>query len=934
MSGMTLSGSGQSDSGIDRALRLALEQELDKELATGELWEGERAAFPDATPQVRLVNRPWQRPIDEKRTTPSVRRGAPPPAAKPTADQAATTATAATPADPDDLDDPDKLYRCIPAIPASAPDAYDEARTKAVAGKPEKKRDFVWRPERTGIVVIHGIGPQLAGQTLLDWTKPIIQLLGDAARGDPGLKVPLSGEQTIKDPVVKSNIDFSGETFPVVQIGVPGRTDVPADDPRAQEKTWVFTETWWASQVRAPTLATMISWLGEQGGVGRIVQGIQENKFGGPGAFFARLSLQPIVSVLTSFVLLLFVLLLALSKLIPFGPLRDAVVLRLAASFLTDWFGGARTLLLDPAQSANVRYRLLTTVKALRAYGCRDVIIIAHSGGTMVSMTTLTDPAFQGLRVQKLITIGEALNLGWRLNDANPDDPPPSPPIGDRMAADIGVLQPDLQWRDFWGTDDPAPSGPPRFPHNFAKDTFPRFTAERVYNRMSILEDHGGYWDNDEHFVIPLLRELDVPTNDRGASRFYSDDVESHVRSRRKERVGLLALWRRALLSLPVIAIAAAATVSIPGIVAIVGTYVLQLFGLIPGNEIVGQAAASFVNWIASISTENVPLIPAFLRFPSLLPPLYTLGTWALEAILLMLLLFGLLPGQIDRLWANPERGPLQRFVLLVLDYAVGIGAFAMVVAAFFLLLSPDDRTRILAGISWGPFVLLAGAALFAIASSDLGRRLRKQLREKIPERDAAQRAFRGLGIAVSSIALGTVLIGTLLIFLSIVLVIINSGDGQPDPGNVYLHNHQFVIGAIAVVVIFNLLSRLGIWRYDIWDARERRGLRRAPLKPLELPVRTWPYILGFILTLVAFAATSIVALGADGAVWLGVGRDTWLVAVVVAIVAIVLFSLAKDIVDNDIDSGAGAAGSAPGITGAAPTSMTTSEPPKPAGSS
>ena len=81
---------------------------------------------------------------------------------------------------------------------------------------------------------------------------------------------------------------------------------------------------------------------------------------------------------------------------------------------------------------------------------------------------------------------------------------------------------------------------------------------------MSLLEDHGGYWDNDEHFVIPLLRELDVPTGDRSASRFYSDGAESYLRSRRKERVGLLALWRRALLSLPLVAIVAAATVSMP----------------------------------------------------------------------------------------------------------------------------------------------------------------------------------------------------------------------------------------------------------------------------------------------------------------------------------------------------------------------------------
>ena len=219
---------------------------------------------------------------------------------------------------------------------------------------------------------------------------------------------------------------------------------------------------------------------------------------------------------------------------------------------------------------------------------------------------------------------------------------------------------------------------------------------------MSLLEDHGGYWDNDEHFVIPLLRELDVPTGDRGASRFYSDGAESYLRSRRKERVGLLALWRRALLSLPLVAIVAAATVSMPGFVPTLGEFALQLFGLIPGNEIVGQAAAGFVNWIAGLSTEGVPLIPNALQFESLLTPLYTLGTWALEAILIALLANALLPGQIDRLWSNPERGAGPRFILLVVDYAVGIGAFAMVVAGFFILLTPERRGAIWEGLSLG----------------------------------------------------------------------------------------------------------------------------------------------------------------------------------------------------------------------------------------
>src|SRR6478672_12585392 len=67
---MSLTGSGLSDSGIDRALRLALDKELDTQLATGELFAGERAQFPEPMPAVE-VNRPWQFPIGEKRTAPS-----------------------------------------------------------------------------------------------------------------------------------------------------------------------------------------------------------------------------------------------------------------------------------------------------------------------------------------------------------------------------------------------------------------------------------------------------------------------------------------------------------------------------------------------------------------------------------------------------------------------------------------------------------------------------------------------------------------------------------------------------------------------------------------------------------------------------------------------------------------------------------------------
>jgi hypothetical protein len=177
---MTVSASGLSDSGIDRALRLALENELDRELASGELWPGEREQFPDPIPAVDLVDRPWQRPIGELRKPTSA------PSLGSTASSAVRGARAADPVTFDD-----KLYRPVAKVEAKPDDAYEKARRAAAADKPPKKRDFTWRSERTGIVVIHGIGPQLAGQTLIDWTRPIIQLLRDAPAADPNLQVPL-----------------------------------------------------------------------------------------------------------------------------------------------------------------------------------------------------------------------------------------------------------------------------------------------------------------------------------------------------------------------------------------------------------------------------------------------------------------------------------------------------------------------------------------------------------------------------------------------------------------------------------------------------------------------------------------------------------------------------------------------------------------------
>ena len=405
---MAITSGGQHESGLDRALDLAYERELDTILESGELAIGTDPAVPTVAAakdrQPWPQQRPWQLPLTVPRSEPKpgttlwqdvragldallARLGSPrpqPPAGPPPGDPPPSGGQPeGAPPSPASAEPPPSAAKAVEAHPSTA----------AVPG--HRDHEFRFLDDRVGIVVVHGVGLQLAGQTLLDWTRPIIELMADWREVHRTKLADLPGQRYLTDPVTKANIDFSGATFPTVQLWVPGLRTFEPGDPRATGRRWVFTEAWWAQEVRPPTLATMIGWLGDQGGVGRIVSGIIDNTFGGGRfAWLAKVSLRAFISVIVSFVLLLYFVLLGVVKLVPFGPLRNAVVLQLAASFMTDWFGGARTLLRDPAQSANVRGRLVTTIKALRAYGCREVIVVAHSGGTMVSWMTLTDPAW------------------------------------------------------------------------------------------------------------------------------------------------------------------------------------------------------------------------------------------------------------------------------------------------------------------------------------------------------------------------------------------------------------------------------------------------------------------------------------------------------------------------------------------------------------
>ena len=541
------------------------------------------------------------------------------------------------------------------------PVAPDAAASAAVPSRKEPD------PDRIGLVLVHGIGTQQPGETFLDWSAPIVRVL-TAWRLDHGLP---------PDPVVRSQFSFSGASQPYLELDLPAIDEHPA-------RRIVVTEAWWAAQIRPPTLGAAAAYV--RHGLPAILRGIRDSYSVRNQLWEARLTaevsraeaggraddpairelrqrgrwawvdvldrVQRFLSILAYVPALLLgtlaLLLYVPLRLIPIAAIQDAAVLRSVDNFLTTWFGDLPDLLDDPIQAANVRARLAESVDRLRTQeGCGSIVIVAHSGGAIVSFTTLLDPAFLGdevepREVQRLITIGQGLALGWRLDRTGQ---PGSTPLPDRLTGNLRTLRPDLRWTDVWSSYDPAPAGPIVEPPG-GSVVLPDIDSRPVTNRMSVLEDHGAYWDNDEGFLVPLVRYLDQARGDPEGSRFFRSSAGRALRiERRRQRVGVLALWRW--------------IAALGAVVPILASTIAALLtgGGVPGPAAVGRDLGAFFETVPFHELITAPL--AFLAgladWPAGFGPL---GQWLVGsvAIAILFVAIGWVGVQVWNGWDGRER--------------------------------------------------------------------------------------------------------------------------------------------------------------------------------------------------------------------------------------------------------------------------------------
>lgn len=467
-----------------------------------------------------------------------------------------------------------------------------------------KHRDDSAPPvQRIGVVFVHGIGGQPPGETLLQWSAPIVRVVRNWQIQH--------GQQL--DPVRRAEFDFSGSTIPVIRLSIPGAAleQPPASkegckDYPAQE--WILSEAWWAKDVEAPGVGLMLGWLFTHGEFRRILTGV----FGGLAdngetGWFVRIEEVLVRLFVVPVTILAPILygLISLVKLIPVKPLQDGLDRLQLDWWLNEWFGDIRILVADRVQAANVRAKLAKTVSALEAIGCERNVIIAHSGGAIVSYMTLADELYAPdsadkdlrIRVDRLITHGQGIGLAWELGYANEGgsviaDDRLSP--GDHLMEQLDVSR-TIEWDDFWATHDPAPSGPiggtPLHPE---PAVFRPTKSVAVYNRMSIRGDHGGYWDNMEEFVLPVVRLIETTGGPPATvSRFYpigSGDIRS---DRRRARVRSLARWWAWLIS------SALGLLALGTVAEVLGSRVLERLG-------------SSVAELVSASTDLAAVIRAY----------------------------------------------------------------------------------------------------------------------------------------------------------------------------------------------------------------------------------------------------------------------------------------------------------------------------------
>jgi len=647
-----------------------------------------------------------------------------------------------------------------------------------------------------GVVFVHGMGQQHRAEILLEWSNPIVRAVADWTASVESLQ----SDGWNGDRVERSEIDFEGGELPLVTVRVPGATIGGVSH---QPQKWVMTEARWAQHVEPPSLQTMIDWCGPSGVVAEVIGRIVDHSMTGQKAearALAKMGLATFVTVVVSFALLGYAVLRAVAGLIPYKPLQDALARLQLDTFLTASWGDVYLLLNDPVQAANIRGQVAQSVRALRKYGCARIAVVSHSGGTIVSYMALADPAYEGDDVRAaadlLITHGQAIGMARRIHERGGGLPtsPGAQLQQERHLRDLGTTG----WHDYYGTHDPAPAGPP---------DEARANGKQVWNRLSLADDHGNYWSNDEEFVNDVLVQFDVARRPNAASRFQLDEIWV---GRRRQRVFVLALWKRLMFVLPLLAVMAAFLHPTTALIPALRDSAYKAASIVPGSTELGQAVHTLPNlpghgFFVNAAASLVALLAILAIIQAILP----IAHWDIWS------------GWRRYVFAFLDAGIFLALIGVAVAFRVGEGGPLDAVKAIF--------SRVLDPPVLAAFLLAIGIYLMLAVS-------------RVSDLFGGSREGPSLARRLTVVSIG----------LAVVFLIVY---GLLEDRSI----RMMIIGGGVAFLLFQLLGRVGTWRWAGWDEEERRFARRR--RPGRL-YRGWVWVQFLALGLAAGLLTFAIATG------------------------------------------------------------------------
>jgi len=563
-------------------------------------------------------------------------------------------------------------------------------------------------PKSIGVVFVHGIGSQPQSSTLREFAQPLIDWLA----------LWHESRQITGCALRSAELSYGGSLDGPARL----RLDLPeVTDERGSwpARSWVMAEAWWATRLEAPGFVHTLVWtvrilwradakLIEQAAyrvrllaarvLGRPIDGRQP-AYSEPGLFGTFIELVSTVLLIGGYTLgglagyLVLIPLLLIAQ-IPIQRFQQFVMVNLLRPFLVDAVGDFTTYLEDDIQALNIRESVASTIDWLvDNQGCEQVVVLAHSQGTVVAFDALASKSPAHIdKVKKLITFGTALNKAFELAHQQ------------RLA---GTLPGHIYWLDVWAYYDPVPGGqlvregptklvdpdpalaermhwnestvhwgkPPGVP------TGPQ--PREVTNGMNVLTDHGGYWRNAEQFIARIAQELDDPDAYYQTSRFTFADEKERSR-RRRFRVTTLVGWRLAAMWLYTFAVLGRVTHAGWPRLEADGRQLSDWIGSIPGAQVlqIPGEILSAVGTLADLLAEPFHAVPAVaarldqlraatdpLRWQSLasigLGALLFAGMFAVLYLILAWLLFSRWNGRELRASVRPEPQRERPLILL-----------------------------------------------------------------------------------------------------------------------------------------------------------------------------------------------------------------------------------------------------------------------------